>query len=108
MQRVAWRAADQADLLFSSRTIRFLPAQAYHNRDAVTDELVDAILKPGLQPGAAQVFLDFISYSSGPLAEDLLPQLERAKCPVLIAWGEKARARADTRTHAHARAGKQR
>ena len=102
----------------------------------MTDELVDCILKPGLQPGAAQarpfplrnplshlpdaesdclmlsslptptwsdahrwlsqpsaqihqVFLDFISYSGGPLPEDLLPQLSREKCPVLIAWGEK-------------------
>ena len=39
-----------------------------------------------LQPGAADVFLDFISYSSGPLAEDLL---EEVSCPVSILWGEK-------------------
>lgn len=106
--------------------------QAYYDKDTVTDELVDCILKPGLQPGAAQaralpppalhswpdtapvaggqcaahtrshdtsplphatlapqVFLDFISYSGGPLPEDLLPLLDREKCPVLIAWGEK-------------------
>lgn len=35
------------------------------------------------------MFLDFISYSNGPLAEDLLPQIDGGKCPVLIAWGEK-------------------
>lgn len=29
----------------------------------VTDELVECILSPGLQPGAVDVFLDFISYS---------------------------------------------
>lgn len=40
--------------------------QAYGRKEAVTDELVQAILRPGLQPGAASVFLDFISYSSGP------------------------------------------
>ena len=39
-----------------------------------------------LQPGAADVFLDFISYSSGPLAEDLLDEVS---CPVSILWGEK-------------------
>jgi hypothetical protein len=102
--------------------------QAYANDAAVTDELVDAILKPGLQvgvvvggragavahpgvawelpagwlfgpdtqtqkplllclsillpamqkknqPGAVDVFLDFISYSGGPLPEQLLEQV---------------------------------
>jgi pimeloyl-ACP methyl ester carboxylesterase len=46
---------------------------------------VDAILRPGLLPGAAEVFLDFISYSGGPLPEDLLRQVA---CPVSIVWGE--------------------
>jgi hypothetical protein len=36
--------------------------QAYAG--SVTDEIVDIILKPGLEPGAADVFLDFISYRS--------------------------------------------
>lgn len=35
-------------------------SQAYAER--VDDEVVDIILKPGLEPGAAEVFLDFISY----------------------------------------------
>jgi pimeloyl-ACP methyl ester carboxylesterase len=51
--------------------------QAYCDGSAVTDELVDAILQPGLQPGAAKVFLDFISYSGGPLPEALLAALPR-------------------------------
>jgi pimeloyl-ACP methyl ester carboxylesterase len=29
--------------------------------------------------------LDFVSYSGGPLPEELLPQV---KCPVSILWGE--------------------
>lgn len=37
------------------------------------------------QPGAVDVFLDFISYSGGPLPEELLP---RTACPVSILWGE--------------------
>jgi pimeloyl-ACP methyl ester carboxylesterase len=60
--------------------------QCYHDVSAVTDELVEKILQPGLQPGAADVFLDFICYSGGPLPEEMLPNV---KCPVLIAWGEK-------------------
>jgi len=37
--------------------------QCYHDASAVTDELVDYILRPGLEPNAVRVFLDFISYS---------------------------------------------
>ncbi|XP_057992034.1 uncharacterized protein LOC110638273 isoform X2 [Hevea brasiliensis] len=58
----------------------------YHDTAQVTQELVQKILLPGLEPGAVDVFLDFICYSEGPLPEELLPQV---KCPVLIAWGDK-------------------
>ncbi|KAJ4882438.1 alpha/beta-Hydrolases superfamily protein [Raphanus sativus] len=67
-------------------TVRSILSQCYHDSSQVTDELVEAILKPGLEPGAVDVFLEFICYSGGPLPEDLLPLV---KCPVLIAWGEK-------------------
>lgn len=39
----------------------------------MTDELVQFILQPGLDPGAVDVFLEFICYSGGPLPEELLP-----------------------------------
>ncbi|KHN30871.1 hypothetical protein glysoja_049341 [Glycine soja] len=52
----------------------------------VTDQLVQIILGPGLEPGAVEVFLEFICYTGGPLPEELLPQV---KCPILIAWGDK-------------------
>lgn len=42
----------------------------------MTDELVQIILQPGRDPGAADVFLDFISYSDGPLPEELLPMVK--------------------------------
>jgi len=42
----------------------------------VTEELVQKILLPGLEPGAADVFLEFICYSGGPLPEELLPQVK--------------------------------
>ena len=54
--------------------------QCYGDKSAVTDELVADILQPGLLPGAAAVFLDFVTYSSGPLPEDLLAQ---ARPPLL-------------------------
>ncbi|MBT9314067.1 alpha/beta fold hydrolase [Leptothoe spongobia] len=58
--------------------------QAYGRPGAVTDELVEMFLKPAREQGAVDVFLSFLRYSQGPLAEDLLPQIN---CPVLILWG---------------------
>jgi pimeloyl-ACP methyl ester carboxylesterase len=66
------------------KTVRKVLLQAYGRKDAVTDELVDLLLKPAFEPGAVDVFLAFIRYSQGPLAEDLLPQVT---CPVLALWG---------------------
>lgn len=60
--------------------------QCYGDPDQVTDELVDCILTPGLEPGAVKVFLDFLSYSGGPLPEELLPKIT---VPVLIGWGDQ-------------------
>lgn len=66
------------------QTIRNLLKEAYKKTEAITDELVTLILQPALDPGAADVFLAFIQYSQGPLAEDLIPQVQ---CPILILWG---------------------
>ncbi len=65
--------------------VRQILKQAYLRSERVTDELVEIILGPAQEPGAADVFLAFVRYSQGPLVEDLLPQLQ---CPVLILWGE--------------------
>ena len=54
----------------------FFILQCYHDTSQVTEELVDTILLPGLQPGAVDVFLEFICYSDGPLPEELLPQVK--------------------------------
>ncbi|CAN4095038.1 unnamed protein product [Withania somnifera] len=50
--------------------------QCYHDTSQVTDELVQAILLPGLEPGTVDVFIEFIFYSAGPLPEELLPQVK--------------------------------
>ncbi|GIL72233.1 hypothetical protein Vretimale_293 [Volvox reticuliferus] len=69
----------------TERTVRNILRQAYGRKEAVTEELVQAILRPGLQPGAVDVFLDFISYSGGPLPEELMAATTR---PVSLLWGE--------------------
>jgi pimeloyl-ACP methyl ester carboxylesterase len=68
------------------KTVRRVLRQAYGRKEAVTPELVDLLIGPAQTPGAADVFLAFIQYSHGPLAEDLLPQVS---CPVLCLWGEQ-------------------
>ena len=60
--------------------------QAYHDPNTVDKTLVQNILRPALEPGALEVFLDFISYSGGPLPERLIPEMQ---CPVLLVWGEE-------------------
>ncbi|KAH6809042.1 alpha/beta-Hydrolases superfamily protein [Perilla frutescens var. frutescens] len=70
----------------TAESVRNILCQCYYDTSQVTDELVKMILDPGLEPGAAEVFLEFICYSSGPLPEELLPLV---KCPVLVAWGDK-------------------
>jgi pimeloyl-ACP methyl ester carboxylesterase len=64
--------------------VRNILKKAYARTEAVTDELIEFLMRPAQDPGAADVFLAFIQYSQGPLAEDLLPQLN---CPVLCLWG---------------------
>lgn len=71
--------------LARKNVIRNILTQAYGRADAVTDELVDLLIQPAHDEGAADVFLAFTAYSQGPLAEDLLPQMD---CPVLLVWGE--------------------
>jgi pimeloyl-ACP methyl ester carboxylesterase len=66
-------------------TVKKILLQAYGRSESVTDELVDILMKPAADPGAADVFLAFTAYSQGPLPEDLLPHLQ---CPTIFLWGE--------------------
>ena len=68
------------------KAVKNVLLQAYHRPEAVTDELVEMLLQPARDKGAADVFLAFTGYSQGPLPEDLIPQLT---CPNIILWGEK-------------------
>lgn len=71
-------------LLANPKTVRKILLKAYARTDAVTDELVDLLMAPAADPGAADVFLAFTRYSQGPLPEDLLAVLP---CPAVILWG---------------------
>ncbi len=66
------------------KVVRKILLQAYRRPEAVTDELIDILMKPSQDEGAADVFLAFTRYSQGPLPEDLLPRLT---CPTILLWG---------------------
>ncbi|NES84082.1 MAG: alpha/beta fold hydrolase [Moorea sp. SIO2B7] len=72
--------------LAKPKVVRNILLQAYGNQEAVTDELIEIIMKPAEDEGASDVFLAFTRYSQGPLAEDLLPNLS---CRAIILWGEE-------------------
>lgn len=64
--------------------VRKILLQAYRRPEAVTDELIDILMNPAQDKGAAAVFLAFTRYSQGPLPEDLLPRLTS---PTVLLWG---------------------
>jgi pimeloyl-ACP methyl ester carboxylesterase len=66
------------------KTVRSILLKAYKNADAVTDELIEILMAPAQDPGAADVFIAFTAYSYGPLPEDLL---EKLSCPAIFLWG---------------------
>ena len=81
---VRWFGHNFFRLIAKPNTVRKILLKAYANPESVTDELVDMIMSPATDIGAADVFLAFTRYSQGPLPEDLLEQLS---CPALLLWG---------------------
>jgi pimeloyl-ACP methyl ester carboxylesterase len=71
-------------LIAKPKTVRSILLKAYGRGEAVTDELVNLLMAPAVDPGAPDVFLAFTAYSQGPLPEDLLAVLP---CPALMLWG---------------------
>jgi len=68
------------------KVIKNILSQAYYHQETVTDELIDILIKPAQDEGAADVFLAFTAYSQGALPEDLLPILP---CQAIILWGDQ-------------------
>ncbi|CAM6126519.1 unnamed protein product [Calypogeia fissa] len=65
-----------------------LSEQAYHNKEAVTDQLVDILHHPSEDPGALEVFVKVFINEPGPRPETLMPQIN---VPLLLLWGDKDR-----------------
>ncbi|MCS6958606.1 MAG: alpha/beta fold hydrolase [Pseudanabaenaceae cyanobacterium SKYGB_i_bin29] len=65
--------------------IRATLAQVYCHKQAITDELVEMLHTPSLDPGARIVFSRVLTAPPGPRPEALLPNL---RVPLLVLWGE--------------------
>mmetsp|Transcript_15849 Transcript_15849/g.49487 ORF Transcript_15849/g.49487 Transcript_15849/m.49487 type:complete len:359 (-) Transcript_15849:146-1222(-) len=76
------------DALARPATVQQILKEPYFDADMVTDELVDVLLTPLLQPGSADVVFDTLSYSAGPLPEQQLADT-RLEAPVLVLYGEQ-------------------
>jgi pimeloyl-ACP methyl ester carboxylesterase len=72
--------------LAQRNVVKKILLQAYHRPEAVTEELIDILMQPAADEGAADVFLAFTRYSQGSIPEDLLPRLS---CPTILLWGTK-------------------
>jgi len=59
--------------------------QVYHDRTAVTDELIELIHEPACEPGAQKVFASILTAPPGPRPQELLPRVTQ---PMLVLWGE--------------------
>lgn len=59
--------------------------QVYRNREAITEELIDMLHQPALDPGAQKVFASIMTAPPGPRPADLLPLIQQ---PLLVMWGE--------------------
>lgn len=66
------------------KMVKSILLQAYRRPEAVNDELIDMLMIPAKEKGAADVFCAFTRYSQGSLPEELLPLL---KCPTVLLWG---------------------
>jgi pimeloyl-ACP methyl ester carboxylesterase len=84
--RVKWLGHAFFKQIAQPQTVRKILQQAYIRAEAVDDELINILMVPASDPGAADVFIAFTGYSQGPLPEDLLAKLP---CPALLLWGTK-------------------
>ncbi|PSN77579.1 alpha/beta hydrolase, partial [filamentous cyanobacterium CCP4] len=66
-------------------TIRRTLKQVYLDQSAITDQLVEDIRRPALDPGAPKVFASVFKSRQGEKVDLLLQKLTR---PLLMLWGE--------------------
>ena len=65
--------------------IRSSLRQVYRNQAAITDELVEMLHRPAIEPNAQKVFASILSAPPGPRPEELLANVS---APLLVIWGE--------------------
>ncbi|CAE7388017.1 PPH [Symbiodinium natans] len=75
-------------MLANKGAVKEILKEPYYDASQVSDELVDVLLEPLLLRGAAESVFDTLSYSTGPLLEQLL-QDSRLAAPVWACWGDK-------------------
>ncbi|MEB3264918.1 MAG: alpha/beta fold hydrolase [Synechococcus sp.] len=83
--RQRWLTRWLFDRLRSAGVIRRVLGVAYPSGANLDDQLVELLLAPTRDPGAAEAFRGFINLFHDHLAPDLLEQLHT---PVRIVWGE--------------------
>lgn len=66
-------------------TIRRTLQQVYLDKTAITDQLVEDIRRPALDPGAPRVFASVFKSRQGEKVDELL---QKMSCPLLMLWGE--------------------
>jgi len=74
------------DQVRQPRSVKQILSQAYVDRSAITDELIEILIKPAQNPNAVDVFMAFVRYSQGPRPEDLLAILP---CEAIVLWGDR-------------------
>lgn len=87
MRLLSYRPVGQffLDALAKPDALRRVLASAYSVHSAIDDDLVRILGEPARTDGALDVFLSFITYDTGPIPEDFLPDLGQ---PSLVLWGE--------------------
>jgi pimeloyl-ACP methyl ester carboxylesterase len=83
--RQRWLTALLYSSLVKPGVITRVLGQAYPSGANIDEALVQLLLKPAQQPGAAEAFRGFINLFNDRLATDLLAELET---PVAMLWGE--------------------
>jgi pimeloyl-ACP methyl ester carboxylesterase len=66
-------------------TIRRTLNQVYLDKTAITDQLIEDIRRPALDPGAPKVFASVFKSRQGETVDALL---QKMSCPLLMLWGE--------------------
>eukprot|EP00434_Breviolum_minutum_P001868 symbB.v1.2.001654.t4/scaffold86.1/size363240/13 len=76
------------DALKTESSVMEILKEPYYNTSQVTPELVEVLRAPLLMEGALESTLDILSYSTGPLLEQLLED-DRLMAPVWVCWGQR-------------------